>query len=84
MRDRFQASGAIQNVKSYDCYPPHSSHTTRKKLIADSEVGFLLFGEKSNGRFTKSRAPAVGTYVGDHHERRLNGLENLEAGLPDT
>jgi hypothetical protein len=53
-------------------------------LIADSEVGFLLFGEKSNGRFTKSRAPAVGTYVGDHHERRLNGLENLEAGLPDT
>jgi hypothetical protein len=23
-------------------------------------------------------------HVGDHHERRLNGLENLEAGLPGT
>jgi hypothetical protein len=34
-------------------------------LIVNSNVGFPIFGEKSNGCFASARVPAMGTYAED-------------------
>jgi hypothetical protein len=40
-------------------------------LFADSKVGFLISGEKSNGCFALARAPAMGTKLASTNDRSM-------------
>lgn len=58
---RLVAQNRRKDLQTVDLLPPHWGPTTGKELFSDSKVGFLTYGEKSNGCFALARVAGMGT-----------------------